>query len=350
MKKILMIAFVLAVSGMLLAQNTVSKKVEKSYAVSGNGSLGIAGKYGDIHIDTWGESKVEVKVVIEVTKRTEKSAQEMLDQISIGIEDENREALSFRTNIDGFITNKSGDKLKIEYWVKAPKKLAFNINNSYGNFYIADNTGSNNFKIAYGNIKTDKCTGNTTLNVSYGNSDIEEIKSGSIELSYSNSSFDEIGNVTLTNNYSNIDAEKVGVLSMENRYGNLKVKSMQSLKGSSKYGNVTIGKLFKEIDFEFLHSGGIKVAWISKDFENIKIDAKYGSIGLQFEKGFGASIDADMTYCSLKFGDVPFNYTHLKEEAQHNMYKGVVGSKENAGNRIISINSSYGNGKIGYAD
>ena len=96
MKQILIIVFVLAVPSILLAQNVVSKKVEKTYAVTGNGSLGISGKYGDIHIDTWDESKVEVKVFIEVTKRTEKLAQEMLDNISIGIEDNTKKNIELR--------------------------------------------------------------------------------------------------------------------------------------------------------------------------------------------------------------------------------------------------------------
>jgi hypothetical protein len=350
MKRLLIIVLTIAVPSLLLAQNEVSKKVEKSYTVSGNGSLAVNGKYGDIHIDTWDTKKVEVKVVIEVKKRTEKLAQEMLDKISIGIEDGDKEALSFRTNIDGSINNKSGDRLKIEYWIKAPKSIGFNIKNNYGNFYIADNTGTNDFKIAYGNIKAEQCTGKSTLKVSYGNGEIKDFNDGSMAVSYSNLSFEKIGKATITNNYSNIDADDVGSVAIENRYGNFKVNRLKVLKGSSKYGNVTVLKLYKEIDFNIVHSGGIKVGWISKDFDKINIDAKYGSVGLKFEEGFGASIDADMTYCYLKMEGVPFDYSQIREKAQHSYYKGVVGSKTNAANRTISIKSSYGNAKLEYAD
>lgn len=350
MKRLLIIILVFVLPGMLLAQNEVSKKIERSYSVSGNGSFTLIGKYGDIHIDTWETKKVEVKVIITVKKRTEKLAQQMLDKISIGIDDGNKEALSFRTNIDGSINNKSGDRLKIEYWIKAPKSLAFNIKNSYGNFYIANNNGKNDFKVAYGNIKAEQCAGKTILKLSYSNGEIKEMRDGSMEVSYSNLEFEKIGKATLVNKYSNISAEKVGSINIENRYGNFKVKSIKVLSGYSKYGNVIIGKLHEEIDFTIEHSGGIKVGWISKDFEKIRIDGKYGSIELKFEKGFGASIDADMTYCSLKMGDVPFDYSQIREKAQHSYYKGVIGNKENAGNRIISIKSSYGNAKIDYAD
>lgn len=346
MKKLLIVVLVIALPSLLLAQTELSKKIEKSYTVSGNGSFTINGKYGDIHVDTWDSKKVEVKVVIEVTKRSEKLAQAMLDKITIGIDDNDKEALSFRTSIDGSINNKSGDRMKIEYWIKAPKSLAYNIKNSYGNFYIAENTGKNDFKIAYGNIKAGNCSGTTVLKVSYGNGEIKEMKNVSLEVSYSNLTFDKIGNATMENNYSNIEAENVGSVDIENRYGNFKVESIKVLHGQSKYGNITLGKLYNTIDF----AGGVKVKWISKEFEKINIAAKYEAIELNFEKGFGASIDADMNYCHLKMGDVPFDYSQLIEKAQHSYYKGVIGAKENAGNRIVSIKSSYGNAKLNYAD
>ncbi len=346
MKRFLMIALVVIMPQAIFAQYEASKIVTRHYEVSGNGSLEVIGKYGDVHIDTWNTNKVELKVVIEVKKRSEKQAKEMLDKVTISIDEGNKETLSFRTNIDGSFNNKSGEKLKIKYWIKAPKSLAYRIKNSYGNFYIADNTGKNDFKIAYGNIKAEKCLGQTRLKLSYGNGEVEEIGEGNLEVSYSNITFGNMKNTTIENNYSNLDAEDMGLVSIENRYGNLKAKSINSIKGSSKYGNVTIGKLYKEIDF----GGGIKVNWISKDFEKINLEAKYGSIELKFEKGFGATIIAEMTYCTLKFGDVPFDYSQIREKAQQSYYKGIIGDKNAVGNRTINIKSAYGNAKIKYAD
>ncbi len=345
MKQFLFIILV-GLPNIIFAQYGVTKKVTRSYDVTGNGSLEVNGKYGDIHIDTWDANTVELKVVIEVQKRSEKQAREMLDKVTIGIEDGNKEALSFRTNIDGAFNNRSGEKLKIEYWIKAPKSLAYKIKNNYGNFYIADNTGKNEFKIAYGNIKAGECIGETALRLSYGNGEIEKMNGGTLVINYSNLSVGDIGKSTIENNYSNLDADDVTIVNIENRYGNFKAKSLISIGGSSKYGNVTIGKLYKEIDFD----GGIKVNWISKDFEKIVIEAKYGSIELKFEKGFGANLDADMRYCTLKFGEVPFDYSQIREKAQQSYYKGIIGDKTKAGNRIISIKSSYGNAKIKYAE
>ncbi len=346
MKNLVIIILVAAMPVFLQAQTKLSKNIERSYTVLGNGSLAVNGKYGDIHIDTWDAKKIEVNVVIEVKKGSEKQAQQMLDKISIGIDDENKEALSFRTSIDGSINNKSGDQLKIEYWIKAPKSLTYKIKNSYGNFYIAENSGKNDFIIAYGNIKAEKCTGKTHLKVSYGNGEILGMKEANMEISYSNISFDKLGTATMVNNYSNIDLESANAVNLENRYGNFKVKSIKVLSGQSKYGNVIIGKLYKKVDF----AGGVKIKWISKDFEKINIEAKYEAIELNFEEGFGAMIDADMTYCNLKMGNIPFDYSEIREKAQHNYYKGIIGDKEQAGNRVISIKSSYGNAKLNYAD
>jgi len=345
MKQFLILILV-GLPNIIFAQYEVTKKLTRSYNVSGKGSLEINGKYGDIHIDTWDAKTVELKVEIEVLKRSEKQAREMLDRISIGIDDHDSEALSFRTNIDGAFNNRSGEKLKIKYWIKAPKSLAYRIKNTYGNFYIADNTGKNDFKIAYGNIKAEECNGKTALRLSYGNGEVERMEGGTLIINYSNLSVGDIEKSSIENNYSNLDAEDVNILNIENRYGKFKAKSLKSIRGSSKYGSVIIEKLYKKIDFD----GGIKVNWISKDFEKIMIEAKYGAIELKFEKGFGANLDADMTYCTLKFGEVPFDYSQIREKAQHNYYKGIIGDTSKAGNRIVSIKSSYGNAKIKYAD
>lgn len=335
----------------VMAQYTETKTIDRDYSVSGNGSLAINGKYGDIHIDTWNSKKVEVKVKIEAKKRSESQAKQMVEKVNIVIDDGNKEALSFRTNIDGSINNKSGEQLKIEYWIKAPATLQYKLKNSYGNLYLSDNEGDNEINVAYGNIKVDNCNGNLQLDASYSNGEVESIAKGKIQANYSNLNMGSIGSAEVIWNYSNLDVSgKSGDVDIENRYGNIKMGEVNSLTGQSKYGGITIKKLYKSITFELLHSGGLKVGWISKNFEKIDLKAKYGSIGLGFEEGFGATIDADMTYCSLKYGDIPFDYSHLKEEAQHKMYKGVLGDKKNAGNRIISITSSYGNAKIEYAD
>ena len=346
MKRFLIIAVIVASPQFIFAQYEASKKINRTYEVSGKGSLEVIGKYGDVHIDTWDANTVELKVVIEVKKRSEEQAKEMLEKVSIAINDFDKNALSFRTNIDGSFNNKSGEKMKIEYWIKAPKTLAYKIKNSYGNFYIDDNVGDNNFKISYGNIKAEKCQGKTVLKLSYGNGEVGGLGESQLEINYSNITLGDIKKTTIENNYSNINAENINSVSIENRYGNLKTKSVNSIKGSSKYGNVTISKLYKEIDF----NGGIKVNWISKNFEKIRIEAKYGAIDLNFEKGFGAFITAEMTYCTLRMGDIPFDYSHIREKAQQSYYKGIVGDKSAAANRTITITSAYGNAKLRFAD
>lgn len=350
MKRIGIFILVLISPLIVLAQYTETKSIDRDYTVSGKGSLSITGKYGDIHIDTWADKKVEVKVKIEAKKRSEALAKEILDKVKIVIDDNNKEALSFRTSIDGSINNRTGEELKIEYWVKAPATLAYNLKNSYGSLYLDDNEGENNLNIAYGNFKVDECNGKTELDASYSNGEVEKIANGNLDISYSNVTMGSIGSATVTSNYSNMDVSNISNLDLGNRYGNMKIGNVVALKGYSKYGGVTIQKLTKTLEFQLLHSGGLKIEWISKDFEKIDLEAKYGSLGLKFEKGFGANLDADMTYCELKYSGVPFDYTHLKEEAQHKIYKGILGDTKNAGNRIISITSSYGNAKISYAD
>lgn len=346
MKKILILFFTAMAPFIALAQYETTKIISKAYDVSGHGKLSINSYYGDIHIDTWDKPRVEVHIEIKVVKRTEKASKDMLKNISVAIEDDSNENLRFSTHIDGNMNMKSNEKMKITYTVRAPQSINFKIDNSYGNFYISDNSGGNEFTISYGSIKVEKCTGKTGIKLNYGNGEIDNIAQGELKINYSNLDISGLGSSTISNNYSNINAEDGKQVTIENRYGNFKLKETDVLYGGSKYGNVSLKKLYKVLDFD----GGIKVGWISKDFERIRINAKYEAIELNFEKGFGAKLQADMTYCKVKFGGVPFDYTRLSEKSNASYYEGLIGNKTQVGNRTVSITSAYANAKLNYAE
>ena len=331
-----------------IGQVDKSKEINKSYDVSAQGKLRIENKYGDVHIETWSQNRVEVNIIVKVQKSSESKAQEYLDKVEIDIDDNNKNDLSFVTMINGSINNRNGERLEIDYNVKAPVSFSQSLKNSYGSLYLGDSDGDVQLHIAYGNVKVDKLSGNVNLKVSYGNGEVESIGSGSLIVSYSNLSVEKIGNVELTNNYSNIDLGETRDVEVSNKYGNVTLDVNRSLKGFSKYGSVKAEKVYNSISMDITHGGGLKVNWISKDFTNIDVESSYASVQLKFEKGMSAQLDADMKYCDLKNYDIPFDHTFVDESGSQKEYRGKLGS--GTGNSRIKIVSGYGNIKISYAD
>ena len=325
-----------------------SKVIDRYYDVSSQGRLGIDNKYGDVHIDTWERNRVEVNIIVKATKNSAAKAQEYLDKVEIEISDNNKNDLFFKTVIRGNINNNRGDRLEIDYNVKAPVGFAMALKNSYGDLYLGNTSGDVQLKIAYGNLKVDKMTGDVNLKVSYGNGEVESIASGTMVASYSNLSVEDIGDIDLTNNYSTLDLGSTGNVEVSNKYGNIIMESNNNLKGYSKYGTVKIGKVHESIRFDIMHGGGLKVGWISRQFTRIDIESSYASVVLKFEQGMGADLDADMRYCDFKNYDIPFDHSFIDESGSQKSYRGRLGT--DAGSSKIKVTAGYGNVKISYAN
>jgi len=333
---------------MVFGQQMKSKDVKKHYTVSANGSLSIDSKYGNVHVETWAKNEVDITVIIEVTKRTATKAQQYLDKISIDIDDASVNNLAFKTMISGNLDNNGNDKIKIEYRVKVPATLNLKLKNNYGNLFLQDASGEINISVAYGNLKIGELTGPIELKLSYGNGDIEKVNNGNLVIRYSNLDIEDAGNVEVTNSYSNIEFGNSNYVDLTNKYGNLTWKSLNNLKGSSKYGTVKVAKLYESLTFNVSYGGGIKVAWVSKDFRNIDIKSSYAAVSLKFEQGMSAVLDAEMKYCNLKNYDIEFDYSYIDERGSMKYYKGKMG--KGSYNSKIKIIANYGSVKLSYTD
>jgi hypothetical protein len=345
--KIITLLFVLT-PFLVFGQEMKSKDVKKHYNVSADGNLSIDSRYGNVHVETWDKNEVDLVVSIEVTKRTEAKAQQYLDKISIDIDDASANNLSFKTMISGNLDNNGSDNIKIEYRVKVPATLNLNLKNNYGNLFLQDASGEMNISVAYGNFKIGELSGPVNLKLSYGNGDIEKVNNGDIVVRYSNLDIEDAGNVDVTNSYSNIEFGNAKDIALTNKYGNLTWNSLNNLKGYSKYGTIKVSKLYESLTFDVSYGGGIKVAWVSKDFRNIDIKASYAAVSLKFQEGMSAVLDAEMKYCNLKNYDIEFDHSYIDESGSMKSYKGKMG--KGSFNSKIKITANYGSVKLSYTD
>ena len=317
--------------------------------VSGKGSLSVDSKYGDVHVDTWDKNEVDVYVKVEITNSSASKAESYLEKIKINIDDSSPESLAFKTVIDGNINNnRSGDRMDIEYRIKVPKSLNLNLKNSYGNTYLGDSEGKLALNEAYGNFKLGEISGPVRIKLSYGNGQVEKVSDGEVEVRYSNLDVDNAGNVEISNSYSNIDIGTSMDVDLSNKYGNMTWKSVTSIDGYSKYGNVKVGKLYKNLEFEVMYGGGIKVDWISKDFSKIDVESSYATVALKFQRGMSAMLDAELKYCDLKKYDMEFDHSYMDESGSQKIYRGKLG--KGSFSSTINVVSEYGTVKMSYAD
>lgn len=329
----------------LFAQVEKSKTIEKSYDVNRDVEVALTNKYGEIDIETWDQNRLVVVVTITVEKTSEKKAQQYLDQIDIDIS-ESSNSYEFETEIDGSLNMRGGEELSIDYEVKMPKTANLYSKVSYGSLYMDDLSGDAELRIAYGNMKVDELNGNTELKLSYGNGKIEKMSDGELSISYSNIEIKEMQDADVVAQYSNVEIGKSKDVTLSNKYGSFEVDEVYSLDGNLKYGNLDIERLFKSLILSMAYGNGVRVDWISKDFEKIDIEAEHASTVLSFEKGFSADVEGYFKYADLKFSD-DFEFSYVSKSSSSAEYKGKIG--EGSGDSKVRLNSKYGNVKIGYS-
>ena len=331
----------------LWAQSEKKKEIIKTFDVDSDTELVISNKYGDIHINSWEKNVIDVKVTVTAKKRSESRALEALEKVHIDIS-ESIGRIEFETEISGNLSNRNGERITIDYVVNMPKSNNLYVKNAYGNLFIDDLDGDVYMRISYGNMKVGKLNGETEFKLSYGNGEIDLIKNGELSVGYSNLDEEEAGNIELTSHYSNVDIRISNDISLTSKYDNLKIGDVHTLKGNSKYGKVNINRLYSTLVLDLSYGSGVDVAWISRDFIWIDIDASYAGSSLYFEEGFGAELEGYFKYCDLKYPkNENFDFSYIDKQKSSSEYKGKIGS--GTGKAKIRLRSKYANVRVGYS-
>lgn len=322
-----------------------SKTISKDFIVNKNATLYINNKYGNINVVTWDENRIEIEVKITVKGNDLSSVDKKINSINVLFE-ASKDLVEARTKIETIKSNwlwGNNDNInyKINYFIKMPITNNADLNNKYGAIELDKLKGKANLNCDYGNINVDQLLNDSnTINLDYcGSSEINFIKSGSINIDYSKLKIDKSETLNVNADYSTVKIGNTENLNFNSDYGSISVNGVKNISGSSDYAGISIGTLRKKlkINTEF---GGIKVENIMKGFEEIIIDGSYAGIklGTSNDNNFNFTIDLDYA---------GFNYPERKVELYKSIkkhtskyYEGVYGN-DNSKSTII-IKSKYG--------
>jgi hypothetical protein len=298
------------------------KLINKEYNISQGFTLGIDNEYGEINIVNWNQDRVAVEISITVEAKSESKAEEILKQIEIDIS-ESKTAVYFDTEVEQInVTGKT--KINVKYDVKAPAYINAVLEQSYGNVYIQELTGTAELEIRYGNLTATslvnrQAEGWNTLDLKYGNASIENVSALSAEIKYSELAVSESRMLETESAYSKLNFGKVSRLNAECKYDKLNMDLLEgTLEVDGAYTNVTVGT-------------------ISNGFSEVFVDLAYGNFKAGLESQAAFAIEADISYGSVQIPDG--DYQVEKEAASESVW-GRVGGKSDA---KILADIKYGN-------
>lgn len=341
-----------------------TRRINKEFDVNSDATVEIENRFGKVHINTWEENRVELAIEIIVQDRNEDRASDRLDDIEININatselvtvrtviDDNWESRGFQfsfTDMTNWIFGEDDNrKIEINYTLSMPKSNHLDLENLYGDTYIDDISGDARLNIKYGSLQAEKFTGSDTqLFLGYGNAEIEEIRNAEIEVRYSSLEVDKCETMDLESKYTKVEIEEVDQLEAEVKYGELNVESVISIEGEMKYVGFEIGELLNDADLIIGYGPAFEIDFISKDFENIEIEANFTSVHLKFEEGAQFELDAEAS-----FGDIDVDHD-LDEDANRARDHGghTTELRFDVGNadptKTVDLEVSYGNIELG---
>jgi hypothetical protein len=297
-------------SAVTIAQE-VSKKFHQEYKAGPNTTLDISNKYGDVIVETSDQNQITIDVKVTVELPSRDRAEKLLSYIDVQFS-EDGDLIKAKTIIDDkFNFSGWGGGLKrfsIDYNVKMPSNINFNLSNRYGNSELEEIKGLAKLDIKYGDLTAD--------NLDRGN--------------------DKPWNF-LSLAYGKAQIESAGWLDVSVRYsGSFMIQKCQALLLDSKYSKIQIGEV---------SSGSLNVDKIPSGFEMLETDTRYIGVKLAIDSDASYELDAKLSYGDLKFDENNFQHQRRIVENNSSETAGIVG-KESSPSSKVTVRASYGSVRL----
>jgi hypothetical protein len=348
-KQIYIPFFLLACSLFLLLPNTLlakseelTKSIEKSFPIEKTGSLKIVNQFGKVELIQHDKNTVEVSVKITVESSNDEKAQRKLDEIEI-IFSSTSNSVEMRTSF-GKAKNNFNGSFQIDYIVKAPSSLSLDINNQFGDVFIGEWKGATNLDIGYGSLTAGKLLAdNNDVNLEFSKGTVGLINKGTLELAYSDRfNLDKTKDLSIRSSFSSYEIQSAEHLVCRSEYDDIEIEEVNRIELNASFSGVKIGKLFVNGDLSNEY-GAIKLGYVSKGFEGLKLENSFSNIKVEFEHGSQFTFE-----CDADFGDIslPKDATVSVDKKDHtsNYKKGSIGSGDNLAH--VSVEVDYGSASL----
>lgn len=333
--------------GAPIKKHEKSKTISKKFNVNSNATVYIKNKYGNVNVTTWDKNTVEIDVKITVKGKNEDKVNEKLN--AINIEFEATESLveaktiieSIKSSWSWWGSNNNNLNYKINYYIKMPVTNNADLNNKYGNIDLDILEGKANINCDYGSIQIDKLSNpNNTIELDYcGNSNINYMKSGSVNADYSKLTIDKTDKVRVNADYSGIKIENADTVDFNCDYGSISITDAYTVDGNSDYTGMRIGKLRESLRIDTDY-GGLRVKELVKGFSNVVIEGSYAGIKLGTASDNNFKFTVDLGFASFNYPEESTETFKSIKKSTKKYYEGVFGKGD--GKSVVKIRSSYG--------
>ena len=323
----------------------LTKSIDRSFRVSSNSHFELVNKYGQIIINTWDKDSIKMNVTITAYGKNYGDAEKLLDRVDIDFR-QTGQYLTAETLLDrrsGFFkelwnnisdyskTLLSKTKLEVDYQVYMPTTVDLDLENKFGDIYLAEIDAKCDINIMHGNLRANRIHKNSTIEVAYGDVKIKELASGRLTLKTVEGDILTLGDVQLKSSSSEIYIKKADRVDIDSRSDKkLRFEEVNRLSGKGLFSKFDIEKLTKSLDLE-MNYGEVNAMNIPFSFSKIDIDGKNTDILLKFDPGAYLEVDIHAKEEDLLIPSDGRSYTkeYTDDKQKYVHVRGTLGEKNN---------------------
>lgn len=317
-KKLLWLALLLVVSTSVTAQDNVSKKITKTYAMTNAGKLHLENKYGNININGWDKDEVSVEISITVNHRKKENAEELLKRIQpITKENDNFVSLGYEImeKGSGFFANLfdkanpfdfDRSNIQIDFTVNMPKKAELKVTNTFGDVLIEDWSGKLRALVEHGDIWISENLNKADITMRYGKLRAKNISYASVDIKNGGIDMGNSNSLRLNSSGSDIALDAITSLEIYSNKDDMTIEEVSTMFGSLKFTTLELNRLTKDVDMT-LRVADFRVAEIAKPTADIAIEQESSEISLNvtnFPHQFDATLEQGLVRMPKSFENI----------------------------------------------
>lgn len=337
-----------------------TKKINREFSTTANGMTALYNKYGKVNVNTWDKNNVKIDITIIVNASNQRDADKIFDRINVNF-----------TNTAGYVKaetmmdsegktwwpgpGSTCQDFKINYEVWMPLGNQLDLKNKYGNSYVSTLNGKLTADIRYGDLRTESVNNDANLSIAYGKATMAKVRnlSGSLSYSglvltdgvdiqmdtkYSEIQVDNANGIRVTSKYDDFNLGSIQDLRVQTKYANLRVRNAGAAFLTAQYTDVNIGSISGTVDADLTY-GSLKVGALARNFSEAKIVGKYTDVKMNVESGAAFRFDAEGTHTDFT---TPTGATIKRRDDQgsRSSVAGFVGNANAPG--LVTARLTYG--------
>jgi len=292
----LLLSGILPGSGLLAQQYEKSREVTQAYPVTGETTVQIINKYGNVHILPTDEDSVRFEISIKVEAGKQSKVEKTFADIEIEFTESSYYVIAqtvfgnqknaFWADVSDFTNSmlKSGSNAQIDYVVYIPSRNELSIENKFGNIYMTDHKGKVVISISNGDFRGGSFP-ELELDHGFGTVVIDSIQSGSMTLSYSELKLKHAGDIRINSKSSKPNINSFTSIRLNSKRDTYFFEDAGMINGETSFSYITIGRLHNDLILT-TNYGNLSIDQYSQTFSMMNLAASYTDVSMICGEGF----------------------------------------------------------------